>query len=68
MPFLVITDPFPPGFHLGPLSIRFYGLAYALAFLVGTAVASRHLARRGVSPNVTSNIAFWAIVFGLIGA
>jgi phosphatidylglycerol:prolipoprotein diacylglycerol transferase len=68
VPFLVITDPFPPGFHLGPLPIRFYGLAYAIAFLVGTAVASRHLARRGVSPNVTSNIAFWAIVFGLIGA
>jgi phosphatidylglycerol:prolipoprotein diacylglycerol transferase len=66
--FLVITDPFPPGFHIGPLQIRFYGIAYAIAFLVGTAVATRHLARKGVPPSVTSNIAFWAIVFGLIGA
>lgn len=66
--FLVITDPFPPGFQLGPLQIRFYGIAYVVAFLVGTAVASRHLARRGVPPPTTSDIAFWAIVFGLIGA
>ena len=68
MPWLVITDPFPPSFNLGPLPIRFYGLAYAIAFLVGTAVAGRHLARRGVPTNVTNDIAFWAIVFGLIGA
>jgi phosphatidylglycerol:prolipoprotein diacylglycerol transferase len=66
--FLVITDPFPPGFQVGPLQIRFYGIAYVVAFLVGTAVASRHLARRGVPPPTTSDIAFWAIVFGLIGA
>ncbi|HEY4912392.1 MAG TPA: prolipoprotein diacylglyceryl transferase [Candidatus Dormibacteraeota bacterium] len=68
MPWLVITDPFPPGFFLGPLQIRFYGLAYAVAFLVGTAVATRHLERKGISSNVSGNIAFWTIVFGLIGA
>ena len=68
MPFLVITDPFPPGFFIGPLQIRFYGLAYAIAFIVGTAVATRHLERKGISSNVSGNIAFWTIVFGLIGA
>jgi phosphatidylglycerol:prolipoprotein diacylglycerol transferase len=68
VPWLVITDPFPPSFYLGPLPIRFYGLAYAIAFIAGTAVAGRHLARRGVPSNVTNDIAFWAIVFGLIGA
>jgi len=68
MPWLVITDPFPPSLYLGPLPIRFYGLAYAIAFIAGTAVAGRHLARRGVPSNVTNDIAFWAIVFGLIGA
>lgn len=68
MPWLVITDPLPPGFHLGPLQIRFYGIAYVIAFVVGTAVASRHLERRGVPRNVSGDIAFWAIVFGLIGA
>ena len=56
------------GSYLGPLQVRFYGIAYASAFVLGIAVASRHLARRGRGPNVTGNIAFWAIVFGLIGA
>ncbi len=68
VPFLVITDPLPPGFYLGPLQVRFYGIAYLIAFIVGTVVATRHLARRGVPSNVTGDIAFWAIVFGLVGA
>ena len=68
MPFLTITDPFPPGFFLGPLQIRFYGISYAIAFILGTAVATRHLARKGVDPELSSRIAFWTIVFGLIGA
>jgi phosphatidylglycerol:prolipoprotein diacylglycerol transferase len=68
VPFLVITDPFPPGFYIGPLQIRFYGIAYVVAFIAGTALATRHLERRGVPRNVSSDIAFWAIVFGLIGA
>ena len=68
MPLLVITDPFPPGFFLGPLQIRFYGIAYAVAFVVGTIVATRHLERRGVPSKVTGDIVFWAIVFGLIAA
>jgi phosphatidylglycerol:prolipoprotein diacylglycerol transferase len=68
VPWLVITDPIPPGFYIGPLQVRFYGLAYAVAFIVGTAIATRHMARRGVSSNVSSDIAVWTIVFGLIGA
>jgi phosphatidylglycerol:prolipoprotein diacylglycerol transferase len=53
---------------VGPLQIRFYGIAYVLAFIAGTAIASRHLERKGVPRNVTGDMAFWAIVFGLIGA
>lgn len=68
MAFLVITVPFPPGFHIGPLQIRFYGISYAIAFLVGGWVATRHLARRGVPPAVSESITFWTIVFGLVGA
>jgi len=65
---LVITDPFPPGIHLGPFDLRFYGVAYAIAFLAGGWVATRHLARRGVPSSVSETIAFWTIAFGLIGA
>lgn len=65
---LVITDPFPPAIHLGLIPLRFYGVAYGLAFLAGGWVATRHLARRGVPISVSETIAFWTIVFGLIGA
>lgn len=68
MPLLVITDPFPPGFHIGPLQIRIYGLSYAVAFLVAGWVAMRHLEKRGVPRAVSESITFWAIVFGLVGA
>ena len=64
----VITDPLPPGFYIGPLQIRFYGIAYAVAFLAGTAVAVRHLARRGVPRETSERIAAWTIGFGLLGA
>lgn len=65
---LVITDPLPPGIHIGLLQLRFYGLAYVIAFFAGTAIAARHLERRGVPRSVSSNIAFWTIVWGLLGA
>ncbi len=65
---LVITDPFPPGIHVGPLQIRWYGVSYVIAFIVGTWLATRHLARRGVPTQVSENIAFWTIVWGLVGA
>lgn len=65
---LVITNPFPPGIHLGALQIRWYGVSYAVAFLVGGWVATRHLARRGVPSAVSESIIFWTILFGLIGA
>ena len=68
LPLLIITIPFPPGFFLGPLQVRFYGIAYVVAFVMGTIVATRHLERRGVTSKVTGDIVFWAIVFGLIGA
>ncbi|HUZ89428.1 MAG TPA: prolipoprotein diacylglyceryl transferase [Candidatus Acidoferrales bacterium] len=65
---LVITDPFPPGFQVGPFQVRFYGMAYAIAFIVGTLVASRQLERRGVPRARCESIAFWTIIFGLVGA
>src|SRR5260370_207920 len=56
------------GCRVGVLGVGFWGLASAVALFAGRAVAARHMARRGVPTNVTNDIAFWAIVFGLIGA
>jgi phosphatidylglycerol:prolipoprotein diacylglycerol transferase len=65
---LIITDPLSPAIHLGPLAVRWYGLGYAVAFLVGGWLARRHLAGRGVPGQVADRVAFWTIVAGLLGA
>lgn len=65
---LVITDPYPPFFHLGPLTIRYYGVAYVLAFFFGLLLARAHLKQHGVSTATTESITFWAILVGLLGA
>ncbi len=65
---LVITDPSSPAIHLGVLTIRWYGIGYAVAFIVGTWLAVRHLASRGIPRATAERVAFWAIVVGLVGA
>jgi phosphatidylglycerol:prolipoprotein diacylglycerol transferase len=67
--FLVITIPFSPiAFQLGPLSIRWYGVGYVVATAAGLWLAGRHLQARGITSARYSNLAFWAIVIGLVGA
>jgi len=66
---LTITIPFSPvALQLGPLAIRWYGIAYAVAFLVGAKLALLHTRRRGIPDTATNSIIFWAIVCGLVGA
>lgn len=66
---LVITFPFSPVLaQVGPVTIRWYGLGYAVAFLVGLMVAGRHLRERGIEERQYGDMAFWAIVLGLIFA
>jgi phosphatidylglycerol:prolipoprotein diacylglycerol transferase len=66
---LVIDFPFSPIlFQLGPLTVRWYGLCYAVAFLVGLSIAGRHLQRRGIFDRQLGNMAFWSIVIGLVTA
>ena len=66
---LAITIPFSPvALQLGPLAIRWYGIAYAVAFLVGGRLALGHTRRRGIPDQVVNSIIFWAIVCGLVGA
>ena len=66
---LVITFPFSPILvQLGPISIRWYGLGYAVAFLVGLWLVGRHLRRYGLSERDYGDLAFWSIVIGLIAA
>jgi len=60
--------PVPARLFLGPLQIRFYGISYAIAFIVGTAGGDSPPGPQRVDSELSSRIAFWTIVFGLIGA
>jgi len=55
-------------FHLGPLTIRWYGVLMATAILVGFWLADRAAKREGVSADKLLNAAQWAIIAGLLGA
>jgi phosphatidylglycerol:prolipoprotein diacylglycerol transferase len=66
---LVITFPLSPIlYQLGPIAIRWYGLGYAVAFMVGLAMVANHLKRYRLTERDWGDLAFWAIVVGLIAA
>jgi phosphatidylglycerol:prolipoprotein diacylglycerol transferase len=57
-----------PGFDLGPITIRTFGLAVALGLFVGSVIFVRHAARQGVEPSRLERLALWTLVLGIIGA
>jgi len=54
--------------HLGPLQVRYYGLAIVAGVVAGVAVARRRWEARGGDPDDISAIALWAVPGGLVGA
>lgn len=65
----VITVDINPVFQLGPFTIHWYGVFYALAFLAAYRFGVLPLAiRRGVPRAVAERITVWTIIFGLLGA
>ena len=64
----VITMPLDPVLQLGPIPLHWYGLGYALAFLVGLRLITPFLERRGISAKTTSDLVWWNIGVGLLGA
>jgi prolipoprotein diacylglyceryl transferase len=61
--------PSPPsnGFHLGPLFVHAYGLAYLVAVLVAVAIVRRRWAARGGDPALVQEVAIVAFPAGIIG-
>jgi phosphatidylglycerol---prolipoprotein diacylglyceryl transferase len=58
----------PTVFHLGPLAITGFGIAVALAFLLGHGAAQRELVRRGHDPTPMGDVLFAALIGFIIGA
>jgi phosphatidylglycerol:prolipoprotein diacylglycerol transferase len=53
--------------RLGPLTIRYYGLMYVIALLVGIWLLRLEAKRRGLPPEQMVDLAFYIFVGGLIG-
>ena len=65
----VVTININPVFQLGPFTIHWYGLFYAIAFVVAYRYGVLPLAlRKGISRAMAERITVWTIVFGLLGA
>lgn len=65
----VITIPLDPVlFRLGGLSVHWYGLAYVVAFAVGMRLTTGFLISRGFTAKQCSDLFWWNIGVGLLGA
>jgi phosphatidylglycerol:prolipoprotein diacylglycerol transferase len=58
----------PIAFQLGPLTIHWYGVMMAIAFIAGIWTASRRGLREGINPEKILDIGPWLIVGTIIGA
>lgn len=68
---LVGSIPSPPwnSISIGPLDLRFYGLAIALGVIAGVWLLGRQLEQHGLGDaDDASSIAIWGVIAGLIGA
>lgn len=57
-----------PGFCIGPLPIRFYGIIIVLGALVGGFVAAREARRRGENPDRIWDALVYVVIAGILGA
>jgi phosphatidylglycerol:prolipoprotein diacylglycerol transferase len=53
--------------HLGPLAVRWYGLMYVVAILIGLWVMQGYATRKGIDQDMVYRTLWWCIAAGLIG-
>jgi|GEM_PF-367003 len=56
-----------PVFHLGPLAIHWYGVAYVVGISLGLWAILRYAKRLGLDPENVYSVFWWAALAGLIG-
>lgn len=54
-------------FSIGKIKITYYGLMYAISFVLGIELGKRYGKQRGLSPEAVENYAFVAMISGLVG-
>jgi phosphatidylglycerol---prolipoprotein diacylglyceryl transferase len=58
----------PIAFHLGPLTIHWYGVMIALAFLAGLWTATLRARRENISPEKIADLTLWLMAGAILGA
>ncbi len=59
---------YPILFKIGPLTVYSYGLMVGIAFIVANYLLTKEFQRRKLAKNLSTEITFLAIVFGIAGA
>lgn len=54
--------------HLGPLELRWYGLAIMLAVVAAVLITARRGKKKGISTEDIYSLALWLVIAGVIGA
>ena len=62
-----IPSPSSNGFHLGPLFIHAYGLAYVVGVAAAVALTRIRWKARGGDPDLVYDVALWAFPAGIVG-
>ena len=52
---------------LGPVPLRAYALCILAGIVVATMITARRLKARGENPEAATNVALWAVPFGIVG-
>lgn len=58
----------PRLFSIGPFTVYSYGLMLGIAFIVGSYFLSKSLEKKGIDPNIGTEVTLLAIIFGIVGA
>ncbi len=59
---------FPTICQIGPLTVYSYGLMLAIAVITCTVLCRRDAKKIGIAPDIISDLGFWLLVSGIIGA
>lgn len=62
-----IPSPARPEIHLGPVPLRAYAFFIIVGIIVAIWIGERRWVARGGQPGTVSDIAVWAVPFGLVG-
>lgn len=67
MPALSLPSPAHGVWHLGPFPVRGYALCIIVGIFVAVWLGEKRWAKRGGEPGVISDVALWAVPFGVVG-